>query len=154
MTNGIRVFLVPLALAALIFVLGCGPEVKVTTPVMGPIEDSFTEPAKTRLEKTYLISMPIAGFVDRIDLEPGDTVSSGQQLVQYDLVPLREALAEAREAVAQIEAAIAVKSDNGIEEILLLEAEEWIKASNELLKAADEEVAAEKARSDRSAKEL
>ncbi|MHC4714243.1 MAG: efflux RND transporter periplasmic adaptor subunit, partial [Planctomycetota bacterium] len=38
--------------------------------------------------------------------------------------------------------------------ILLLEAEEWIKASNELLKAADEEVAAEKARSDRSAKEL
>ncbi len=153
-TAGGRACLFSLALAALICVFGCGPEVEVTAPVIGPIEDSFTEPAKTRLEKTYLISMPIAGLVDRIELEPGDAVSSGRQLVHYDLVPLREALAEAREAVAQIEAAIAVKSDNGIEEILLLEAEEWIKASNELLKAADEEVAAEKARSDRSAKEL
>ncbi len=134
---------------------GCSKRsVDVTKPAKGLIEESFSEPGRTRLSETYLITMPVAGRIARIDFEPGDRVSSGDALLSYDLVPFQEAVAEAREAVAQIEASIAVKSDNNIEETLLIEAQAWIDASAELLKAADEEVAAEKARNDRSSKEL
>jgi len=134
---------------------GCGGrEVEVANPVRGPIEESFTEPGKTRLENIWPITLQVAGRVGRIELEPGDEVAAGEPLVEYDRVPFEEAVAEAREAVAEIEASIAVKRYNAIEETLLVRAEEWIKASHELLKAADEEVAAQKARSDRAARQL
>lgn len=136
-------------------VAGCSSkEVDTAVPSKGSIEESFSEPGRTRLESTYLITMPVGGLIERIELEPGDAVTKGETLVRYDEVPFVETVAEAAEAVAQIEAAIAVKADNSIEETLLLEATEWIKATAELLKAADEEVAAEKARNERASKEL
>jgi len=144
-----------LAALMVLFAAGCGGrEVEVTRATRGPIEQSFTEPGKTRLENTWPITLQVAGRIARIDLEPGDRVAAGQRLVQYDLVPFEAAVTEAREAVAEIEASIAVKRYNAIEQTLLVRAEEWIKASRELLKAADEEVAAQKARSDRAAKQL
>jgi HlyD family secretion protein len=128
--------------------------VDVTHPSRGPIEVSFSEPGKTRLANTYPITMPVGGLIERIAFEPGDAVAKGDILVTYDGAPFTEAVVEASEAVRQIEAAIVVKEDNAIEKTLLLEANEWIKATAELLKAADEEVAAQEARDGRAAKEL
>ena len=136
--------------------LGCkdGAEVELAQPRRGEIRESFREPARTRLAKTYPVTMPVDGRVARIDLEPGDKVTKGKQLVTIDLVPFEQAVAEAEAAVRELEAEIVVKEDNRLEKIAAEDADAAVKAAQEALKAADEEVAAEKARADRAGREL
>jgi len=142
-------------LAALLCV-GCqrATEVEETRARRAEIRESFREPARTRLAKTYPVTMPVDARIPRIDLEPGDAVTAGQELVAIDLVPFEQAVAEAKAAVAELEAEIVVKDDNRLEEIAAEDAAAAVKAAGEALKAADEEVAAQKARADRAAKDL
>lgn len=134
---------------------GCGgTQVEATRPKTGEIVESFTEPGRTRLSETYPITMPVTGRIGRIMLEPGDKVAAGQELVKMDLVPFEEGAAEARELVAEMESEVAVKADNSIENTLLAEARVLITAAHEVLKASDEQIASEQARSDRASLEL
>jgi HlyD family secretion protein len=131
---------------------GCGgTAVETVSSRRGEIRESFEEPAKTRLEKTYQMSMPVSGRIGRIDLEPGDLVSFGQSLAQFDLVPFQKAVDKARAAVNALEAEIVVKDYDSIEKTALIETRSTIKAAQEALNAADQQVAAEKARADRAA---
>ena len=68
---------------------GCGQalEVDVLQPRTGSIEESFREPARTRLAKVHTITLPIDGRIGRVDLDPGDAVTAGQELVSFDRVP-------------------------------------------------------------------
>ncbi len=133
----------------------CGaPEIEVTQPKRGQIRESFTEPAKTRLENTYPITMPVSGRIDRIELEPGDPVRVGQQLVKFDRVPLEKAVDRARAQVAELNARIAVNEHKSIEMTAMKESRAVIQAAQEALKAADEQVAAERARKERAEKRL
>jgi len=136
--------------------LGCagGKEVEGVAARRGEIRESFSEPARTRLAKTYRITMPIAGRIGRIDLEPGDAVQAGQTLAEFDRLPLEEAVEEARAAVAELEARIAVKDDNRIEDTALTHSIVAIQAASEALSAAEAQVDAEEARAERAAKEL
>jgi len=145
-----------LALAMLVACLGCAQaaEVELAAPRRGEIQESFTEPARTRLAKTYPVTMPVDGRIARIDLEPGDTVTKGATLVEIDLVPFQQAVAEAEAAVKELEAEIAVKRDNRLEEIAAEDANAAVQAAKEALSASDEEVAAQKARQERAAKDL
>ncbi len=97
--------------------------------------------------------MPVDGRIGRIDLEPGDEVRAGQVLVEFDLVPFVEAVAEAKGTVAEIESRIAVKDSNALEATILVETKELVKAAQEVLRASDEQVKAEQARSERASKE-
>ena len=143
--------LLPLAV-----VLGCGKraEIEAISARRGAIRESFVEPARTRLARTYPVTMPVDGRVARIELEPGDKVTKGQRLAEIDLVPFEQAVAEAEAAVKELVAEIEVKEDNRLEKTAAEDAEAAVKAAQEALKAADEEVAAEKARADRAAKDL
>ncbi len=134
---------------------GCNsPAVKVVTPNKGEIKESFTQQAKTRLEETYPITMPIDGRIERIDLEPSDKVQNGQELARYDLTPFEKELAQTYAAVKELEARIVVKDDNSIEKTALVEAKSAIDAASEALKASQEQVSAERARWKRAKKEL
>jgi HlyD family secretion protein len=137
-------------------VVGCerGPEIEVLTARRGAIRESFSEPAKTRLARTYPVTMPVAGRIGRIALEPGDRVRKGQTLAEYDLLPFEQAVAEARAAVSELEAEIVVKKDNTLEHTAIKEAQATVQAADESLKAYDAEVEAEKARADRAASKL
>ncbi len=142
-------------LAPFLLLGGCGGDpVKVVNPIRGEIRESFTEPAKTRLEKKYPITVPVAGRIHRIDLEPNDKVEKGSVLVQYDLVPFQEAVKEAKAKVGELEASLVVKDDDRLEQTALVEAKSAIDAADEALKASREQVAAEKARWVRADKEL
>jgi len=143
-------------LAASLAFAGCGggTEVEAVRPRRGEIHESFTEPARTRLARTYPIGMPIGGRIARIALEPGDPVKAGQPLVEFDLVPLDQAVAEAKAAVAELRAEITVKEDTRIEKTAADEANATVKAADEALKAADAEVSAQRVRSDRAARDL
>lgn len=144
------------ALVPVVVLTGCGGavEVEAVSPTRGLIKESFREPGRTRLENTFLITMPVAGRIGRISLEPGDRVTAGQELARFDTVPLEAEVAQAAAAVAEIESRITVKDYSAIEATVLVEAQGLVKASAEALKAAELQVKAEAARSDRAAKEL
>ena len=44
----------------------------------GPLQETFTEEAKTRLKQRYAIAAPVSGTRQRITLKPGDAVQEGQ----------------------------------------------------------------------------
>ena len=44
----------------------------------GPLLVSVSEDGKTRIKEKYVVSMPFAGRIDRIMLDPGDTVTAGE----------------------------------------------------------------------------
>ena len=143
-----------IVLAAVMAGCGASTEVEVTSPYRGEIQESFTEPARTRLANTYPITMPVSGRIARIDLEPGDEVKAGQTLVEFDRLPLERAVAEARAFVAELEARIAVQDDERVEEISLTEAKATAEAAVEAFKVADAQVRGAKAQLDRALKEL
>ena len=134
---------------------GCADTpVETVSPHRGEIKSSFTEPSKTHLEKTYVITMPISGRIVRIDLVPGDKVTQGQTLVAFDRAPLEHELAAARNAVAQLDAEIVVKQDNGLEDSALKEAKACVVATEQAIKSAEEQVDAEKTRYEHAKREL
>ncbi len=134
---------------------GCGgAPVDAVYPQKGAIQESFTEPARTRLKKTYPITMPVSGRIERINKEPNDKVKKGQTLARYDLVPFNRAVDEAQAAVAELEARLVVQDDNRLEQTALVEAKSAIDASTEALKASEEQVVAERARWERANKQF
>jgi HlyD family secretion protein len=44
----------------------------------GPLLVSVSEDGKTRIKEKYVVSMPFTGRIDRIMLDPGDTVTAGE----------------------------------------------------------------------------
>ncbi|NQT85557.1 HlyD family efflux transporter periplasmic adaptor subunit, partial [bacterium] len=147
---------ISLSLLLCIAAVGCdrGAKVDVLTARRGALVESFVEPAKTRLARTYPVTMPVAGRIARIELEPGDAVKKGQTLVAFDALPLEQALAEARAAVSELEAEMVVKKDNSLEETAAKETQASVVAADESLKAYDAQLEAEKARSDHASGKL
>jgi HlyD family secretion protein len=144
------------ACVAILLAVGCGQkkDVAVVRVTRGAIQESFMERGRTRLAKVYPIAMPVTGRIGRIELEPGDSVKKGQELVAYDLVPFDQEVIAAKARVAELAASIVVKEDNKLEETALVETKATVKAAEESLKAADAEIEAESARSARASKEL
>jgi HlyD family secretion protein len=148
-----RYILILLLAAAL---QGCRGEIEVETvkPRCESIEESFTDPARTRLKHTYLITMPLTARIARIDLEPGDRVKKSQRLAETDVVPFEQAVVESRASVAALEAKMAVTDDNRLENSALEELNSTLDAMDELVKAAALQVSAEEARFGHAQKEL
>jgi HlyD family secretion protein len=105
-------------LLGLMLVGGCGggKEVPVVQVRKGTISESFTEPARTRLEVRHRIAMPVTGDVARIELKPGDRVTKGEPLFRIDLVPFETVAREAAATVAQLESQLALLKDDSVEE--------------------------------------
>ncbi len=141
--------------AFLLIYQGCGGgiEVECVKPSRGEIQESFSEPAKTRLDKTYPITMPVTGRIGYIDLEPGDEVRAGQELVQFDLVPFEEELKEAKAAFEELQAQLAVQDFNKLEETVKTETIATVEATKETLKASEAQIEAETVRSNHATKD-
>ncbi len=60
----------------------------------GPLEISFVEEGKTRLQERFVVTAPLAGVVRRITLRPGDAVQAGQTLAEIN--PVSSALLDPR----------------------------------------------------------
>ncbi len=81
--------------------------VDVAQVVRGPLSITIEEEGKTRVVDRYTLSAPVNGYVRRIELDVGDTVSPGQPLLQLEPLPSplldarRHAAAEAQVATAQ-----------------------------------------------------
>ena len=70
--------------------------VEVAEVASGPFEQTIVDDGKTRVRERYVIAAPLAGSVERIRLEPGDTVRLGDVVAQ--LTPTAPAFLDARTA--------------------------------------------------------
>jgi len=70
--------------------------VEVAVVAEGPFEQTIIDDGKTRVRERYVISAPLAGRVERIALEAGDTVHAGETVAQ--LTPTAPAFLDARTA--------------------------------------------------------
>ncbi len=61
--------------------------VSVALVSVGPFVDSISEEGRTRLRDTWNVSVPIAGYLQRVLLEVGDEVERGQVLFRLEPSP-------------------------------------------------------------------
>lgn len=83
--------------------------VDVATISRGPLQVTIDEEGQTRVRDRFVVSSPVAGRIERIELEPGDVVRVGQTVAH--LRPEAAPLLDARtrfEVQAAVEAARAV----------------------------------------------
>jgi HlyD family secretion protein len=112
----IRRHLVPaagLALVGAIAVAAMWPEpmpIDVAPVLRGPIQVTVNAEGMTRVRERFVVSAPVAGRLERIELDPGDPVVRGRTVVR--LVPASPPLLDARtrtELTAAVESARAVE---------------------------------------------
>lgn len=80
--------------------------VDVVTARRGPLRVTIEEEGRTRVQDRFIISAPVAGYLQRIDLQVGDQVKSGDEVAVLE--PLRSTVLDPRsraEASATITAA-------------------------------------------------
>jgi len=83
-------------------------EVDVATVVRGPMAVTIDDEGETRIRRRFVVSSPVAGRLQRIDLEPGDLVTRGQTVmarVQAEAPPLLDARTRAEAEAARTSAA-------------------------------------------------
>jgi len=82
--------------------------VDVVAAVRGPLVLTVDDEGETRVRDRYVVSAPVMGRIERIDVEPGDAVRAGQRLtrVRPESPPLLDARTRA-EIAAAVESATA-----------------------------------------------
>lgn len=83
--------------------------VDVTTVTRGPLTVTIDEDGDTRVHHRFVVSAPLAGRVERIDLDPGDTVARGAAIAR-----LRGEPAQFLDARSRAEASAAVEAARGL----------------------------------------
>lgn len=102
----IRLVVAVLVLAAIVTV-AMWPEaviVDVATAAAAPMLVSIDEDGETRVRQRFVISAPVAGRVDRIELEPGDPVKRDTTVVAR-IAPVQSSLLDPRRR-AELNAAV------------------------------------------------
>ncbi|MCM0611688.1 HlyD family efflux transporter periplasmic adaptor subunit [Marinobacter sediminum] len=105
--------------------------VSLATVTGGELEVTVTEEGKTRVKDRYLVSSPVAGYLHRVPLDVGDTVTPGQLLTSVE--PLPAGVLDARSRA---------------------EAEAMVGAARSALNSARQKVAMARAEADLADKEL
>jgi len=104
-TIGLGVVLV----GAILYAFLPGPvPVEVSGVSSGPLQVTVEEDGKTRVIDRFVVSAPVAGYAQRVELDVGDPVTRGQPLVVVE--PLRSQVLDPRsraEAESRVSAAMA-----------------------------------------------
>lgn len=107
--------------------------VEVATASLGPLTESVGDRGETRARHRHVVTAPVAGRMDRLALEVGDTVRPGMRVARLEPLPL-----DAR-GRAQAEASLAAMRD----------LERAAVAAVEQARAAREQARADRVRGDR-----
>ena len=82
-------------------------EVDVAQVVRGPMAVTIDDEGETRIRRRFVVSSPVRGRLQRIELEPGDAVTRGQTVVarvQAEAPPLLDARTRAEAEAARASA--------------------------------------------------
>lgn len=122
--------------------------VEVAELRVGTIRAYVEERGITRLPHTYLISNPIAGWLERIELREGDIVTKDQIVGKLELADLTDVVTQAEHRISVLETQFAKESDHRLEDNMLVEMNASVKAIDETVRAAVEKNKASKAIAD------
>jgi HlyD family secretion protein len=105
-------------LAAIISALRPSPiPVEVATVTTGPLTVSVLEEGKTRIRHRYVISPPVAGLLERVDLRAGVAIKAGETVLAT-IQPQPSSFLDPRsqaEAEARVKAADAARMQRGMQ---------------------------------------
>jgi HlyD family secretion protein len=120
------------------------------------MQEYVDEQAKTRLPRTYVVTMPFAGRIEQIPWSEGDRVDPAESLPLAQIVPedLADDVAESQAAVERLEAAIEEKSDTSVEQTTRQQAEHFVKSMADTVEAAGARVGASESRVDFASRAL
>lgn len=127
---------------------GEGMPVEAQPATVTPIAEFVIERGKTRLPKTYLITMPYAGRIEAIGLKEGDAVKAGQVVARIVPRDLELELRIAQESVDRLKAAIAEKKDISVENTLYKQTLSYEAAMEKTVEAAKDRRRASRAKLD------
>jgi HlyD family secretion protein len=100
-------WVVGLGLVAVLLAVALQPtviDVDQTQVVRGPMVVTIDEEGETRIHRKFVVSAPVTGRLQRIELEPGDPVVAGQTVVarvQAEAPPLLDARSRAEAEAAR-----------------------------------------------------
>ena len=139
---------VALVLAAVfyLFARGGGTRVDVIVAQRLPIREYVDEQGKTRLPRTYPITMPFTARVGEITLEEGDRVQAGQVVARVVQEDVEAEFAEAKAAVERLEASIRETADATVERTTLQQAEYYVESMKSTVEAAKAQMTASRSR--------
>ena len=148
MRTWILIFIVAalLAMGAFYEHFGSGKPVEVSSTSFGPIRQFVDEEARTRLPRTYQVTMPFAGRIEPIEVVEGTHVKAGQVLARVVQADLDLKVAEAQAAVDRAEASLRENDDTSVELTALQQALRYVESMNRTVEAADEQVRAGEAK--------
>lgn len=122
--------------------------VEVIHPERATIRAYVEEQAVTELPNDYLVAMPIAGGLERIELREGDPVKKDQVIARLETADLEDRVRQVKQQIARLETEIRKTTDDRLEKNMLVQAEAIVKAMNETVEAAQRKVEASKAVAD------
>jgi HlyD family secretion protein len=140
-----------------ILVIGCvgasvllkpGTPVETATIETGPIRQIVEEQGKTRLPRTYLMTMPQSGRLETILLREGATVNQGDVVAQMTIEDLQRDVAACEATVARLDAEILRNNDASIEQTALAQTERFVDSMVSTVDSAAAQVEASIARRD------
>jgi HlyD family secretion protein len=120
--------------------------VDVAAVEAGLVREYVEEPAKTRLPRIQVISMPYEGLIQPITLEEGDRVVEGQVLANVEPRDLQIRLDEAQAAVARLQASFRENADTSVEQTALEQTEKLVDSFARTVEASEHQVRATEAR--------
>ncbi|MCA9246474.1 MAG: biotin/lipoyl-binding protein, partial [Planctomycetales bacterium] len=98
------------------------------------------ELAQTRLPRIYRVTTPVSGRVEAVQLNVGDRVQAGQVVARMVSGDLQRTLAQAQAAVDRLQASLRENDSDLLEQITLAQAESYVEAMRETVKAAEKSV--------------
>ena len=81
--------------------------VDVGQVTQGPLQVTIDAEGKTQVQERYVVAASVAGRLQRISLEPGDSVESGELIAQLDPLPLNTQVRSAQARLQQLQAELA-----------------------------------------------
>lgn len=125
-----------------------GTPVEVARAGFGPIREFIDEEARTRLPRTYEVTMPFNGRIEPIAVREGTPVKAGDVVARVVQADLDLKVAEAKAAVDRLEASLRENDDTSVEATALEQALRYVQSMNRTVEAAEEQVKAGEAKRD------
>ena len=116
--------------------------VEVIQPRVATIRAYVEERAVTELPHDYLISMPISGWLERIDLREGDPIKKDQVVARLEIDDLQDRVHQVEQRIAVLQTKLREIADNRLENNALVETRATVKALDETVKAAEAKLGA------------
>lgn len=110
---------------------------EVTHPRVQAIRAYVDEQAVTQLPRDYLISMPIAGWLEPITLREGDPVKKDQVVARLEVEDLTDRVRQVEHQITDLEIKINKTKDNRLENNAMVQSVATVKSFDDTVKAAE-----------------